>query len=89
MTAGLLRVCDATGDTKYAHMAGQSASWLIGHNVAQQKMYDPESGRCLDGINDSTSVNLNAGAESTIEALLTCVELAQYAQALQILESQK
>lgn len=89
MTAGLLRLHDATGDQKYADMASQAASWFTGNNAAHHVMYDPESGRCLDGINDSTSVNLNAGAESTIEALLTLVELSKYAQTLKILELQK
>ena len=33
-------------------------------------MYDPETGRCFDGIGPEKEVNMNSGAESTIEALL-------------------
>jgi uncharacterized protein YyaL (SSP411 family) len=82
MTLGLLRLYDATGDRDYLVMAGLAASWLSGNNIAHQKMYDPQTGRCFDGITDSTTINRNAGAESTIEALYTLVELGQYPEAL-------
>jgi len=45
-------------------------------------MYDPVTGRCLDGIRDSTTVNRNSGAESTIEALMTLIELEHHPEAL-------
>ena len=51
-------------------MAQQLASWLAGNNPAGQQMYDPETGRCFDGIGTETEINRNSGAESTIEALL-------------------
>jgi hypothetical protein len=38
-------------------------------------MYDPQTGRCFDGINDKENINKNSGAESTIEALLTLIEV--------------
>jgi len=38
-------------------------------------MYDPSSGRCFDGINSETDVNMNSGAESTIEALLSLLAI--------------
>ncbi|MBN1464646.1 hypothetical protein JXA02_02715, partial [candidate division KSB1 bacterium] len=75
MTVGLLRLYEATADIKYAKMAGDAASWLVGHNAAGQVMYESKTGRCLDGINAKSEVNLNSGAESTIEALLTLVEI--------------
>ena len=61
----------ATGEEKYARYAGLAASWLFGNNMAGVAMYDPETGRGLDGIDGPTPqrVNRNAGAESTIEAL--------------------
>jgi hypothetical protein len=40
---------------------------------------------CFDGITDSTRVNRNSGAESTIEALYTLLEIGQYPQALKYL----
>ncbi len=72
---GLLKLYEMTQDKKYAIFAGLTASWLCGNNAANTQMYDPATGRCFDGINDSTSVNKNSGAESTIEALFTLVEI--------------
>ncbi|MBN1478889.1 hypothetical protein EH223_14500 [candidate division KSB1 bacterium] len=89
MAVGLLRLADATDNTKYSHMAGHAAAWLVGKNAAKQMMYDSHSGRCLDGINDSSSVNLNSGAESTIEALFTLVEISNHSIARNILEQNK
>jgi hypothetical protein len=86
MTVGLLRLAEATGEIKYDQLAGLAASWLFGNNAAQTPMYDAVTGRCFDGINDSVSVNLNSGAESTIEALLTLVELSGCPAALRMLD---
>jgi len=76
MAVGLLRLFEATGDRDYLLMAGLAASWLAGNNPAGQAMYDPATGRCYDGIRDSLTLNLNSGAESTIEALYTLLEWA-------------
>jgi len=38
-------------------------------------IYDATSGRCYDGIDSARKINLNSGAESTIEALLTILEV--------------
>lgn len=62
----------ATGDDQYARFAGLAASWFFGNNMAGVPMYDPDTGRGFDGIEGPYSwrINRNAGAESTIEALL-------------------
>ena len=78
MTLGLLRLSEATGNEDYAKLAGLAASWLMGNNAAKTQMYDPKSGRCFDGIIDSTKVNFNSGAESTIEALYTLTEISSH-----------
>jgi len=65
-----LEAYNVTGERKYIDMAQQLASWLAGNNPAGQQMYDPETGRCFDGIGSENEVNKNSGAESTIEALL-------------------
>jgi hypothetical protein len=78
LTLGLLRLYDATGNELYQKMAGLAASWLFGNNVMHEVMYDEATGRCYDGISDSSRVNRNSGAESTIEALYTLVEIEQY-----------
>ena len=79
---GLLRMYDASGDTDYLRLAGLAASWFFGNNPAGKVMYDTLTGRCFDGIGDSSTVNLNSGAESTIEALYCMVELSAYPQAM-------
>src|SRR5206468_4750133 len=73
MTQGLLAVYGATGDDKYAHLAGLTAGWFYGNNSAGFAMYDPATGRGYDGLMGPSEfrVNRNSGAESTIEALMT------------------
>ncbi len=82
MTVGLLRLYDATKNSLYLRMAGLSAAWLFGNNVLHQQMYDSVTGRCFDGITDSSRVNKNSGAESTIEALMALLELKRYPGAM-------
>jgi hypothetical protein len=60
-----------TGKEKYLGMAREAAGWLAGKNPAGQVMWDPATGRGFDGIISSEKINMNSGAESTIEALLT------------------
>jgi hypothetical protein len=89
MAVGLVRLYEATGDRDYLIMAGLAASWLTGNNPAERAMYDPATGRCYDGIRDSRTLNLNSGAESTIEALYTLVEVMQYPEAKRFLACSK
>jgi len=69
---GFLALADAVGDPRYAVFAGLAAGWFVGANPAGVQMYDEKSGRTFDGIDGPSpvKVNRNAGAESTIEALL-------------------
>ena len=83
MVSGLLRLYDATHNATYRTMAGLSASWFFGNNAAHANMYDSATGICLDGIRDSLTLNRNSGAESTIEALWTLVDLSSYPQTRQ------
>jgi hypothetical protein len=59
-----------TGKDKYLDIAKQAAAWFAGKNPAGKVMWDTMTGRCFDGIISSEKINLNSGAESTIEALL-------------------
>ncbi|MEA4883705.1 MAG: hypothetical protein VB144_08625 [Clostridia bacterium] len=82
ITTGLLELYRATGKNVYAVLAGVSASWLNGNNVANYPMYDPSTGRGWDGIDPpgaerGIGVSFNSGAESTIEAATTLIELAR------------
>jgi hypothetical protein len=89
MAVGLLRLYEATGKRDYLVMAGLAGSWFFGNNTLHQAMYDPSTGRCFDGIRDSTSINKNSGAESTIEALCTLVEIEKYPVARSYLSFKK
>ena len=60
-----------SGNAKYADIAGHLSAWFLGANDAGKTMYSITTGRCFDAISSSTNVNVNSGAESTIEALLT------------------
>jgi len=75
MVVAALHLARATGKTRYAELAGQLATWFFGNNPARTKMYDPQTGRCYDGIRSRTEINRNAGAESTIEALYSLLEV--------------
>lgn len=85
--AGLYR---ATGEQRYAQLAGLAASWFFGNNMAGVTMYDPASGRTFDGINGPASwrVNRNSGAESTIEGLMAMNTLARTVGALDFSQAQ-
>ncbi len=83
VAVGLIRLFEATGEARYAKMAGLAASWFTGNNVADVALYDAENGRGFDGISGPGAVNANAGAESTIEALFTILEVAQHPEAMQ------
>jgi hypothetical protein len=60
-----------TGKVKYLSMAREEAAWFAGKNPAGKVMWDPATGRCFDGIVSNKEINMNSGAESTIEALLS------------------
>lgn len=66
-----------TGQEKYADIAGHLAAWFLGANPAGKNMYSLNTGRCYDGIS-SGGVNINSGAESTIEALLAMQRVEMY-----------
>ena len=78
LTQGLVALRQATGDDAYSRLAGLAAGWFYGNNAASVPMYDPASGRGYDGLLGPSSfrVNQNAGAESTIEALLALQAVA-------------
>ncbi|MGC9398242.1 MAG: sugar-binding protein [Anaerolineae bacterium] len=80
---GFQALYEATGEARYARYAGLAASWFFGNNIAAVPMYDPETGRCFDGIGgpNMAQVNRNAGAESTIEALYTLLRLERTPEA--------
>lgn len=87
VTVGLIRLFEATGQDRYATMAGLAASWFTGNNTGKAPLYDPDTGRGYDGQGDAGDVNYNAGAESTIEALYTILEVTRHREALAWLDA--
>lgn len=77
----------AIGAERYARYAGLAASWYFGNNMAGVQMYDPATGRVLDGIDGPVAwrVNRNAGAESTIEGLMSMIAVADMPMARDLL----
>lgn len=73
MTQAAMNLFHATGERRYAKLAGLFTAWLNGDNIARSLMYDATTGRGYDGIdvkNNRPQINFNSGAESTIEALM-------------------
>ena len=77
MVYACLEAYNITKDSSFAIKAGKIASWFFGNNIAKAQMYFPSSGICYDGINSQNAINKNSGAESTIETLLTLLNLKQ------------
>jgi len=63
-----------TGHERYLEMAVAAAEWLLGRNRLGLALYDEAAGRCSDGL-DRAGVSRNAGAESTVCALLGLMSL--------------
>ena len=71
----LLATADVTGSAGIRRLAGIVAAWYFGANASGQPAYDPATGRPVDGVEADSRVNHNAGAESTIHALLSMLAL--------------
>ncbi|MCY7359882.1 MAG: hypothetical protein LH609_21010, partial [Rudanella sp.] len=71
-----LALYDQTRDPKLLEQATRLTRWFLGGNLASARMYDRATGRGYDGISSATSISRNAGAESTIEALLA-IQMAE------------
>ena len=52
-------------------------SWFMGNNHLHRIIYNPCTGGCYDGLED-TYVNLNQGAESTISYLMARLTIEKY-----------
>lgn len=74
-------LCEAykiSNDQKYITLAVNINKWFFGDNPAKSLMYNSKSGVVFDGINSNKEVNMNSGAESTIEALLAMQRILEY-----------
>lgn len=71
MVFAALKAHAVTGEARYRRLADNLGAWLQGRNDAGAPVYDPVTGRAMDGIIAPGTFNRNSGAESTIEALLS------------------
>lgn len=62
------------GQEKYFVQAKKWQEWFDGHNIKKERMYDPLTLKCYDGI-DRGGVHYNSGAESNICLLLSLLML--------------
>jgi hypothetical protein len=69
MADAAARAWRVTGDPEWAERVVMAADWLLGDNDGGTALYDSATGACHDGLT-SRGVNANAGAESTLSAIL-------------------
>lgn len=68
---------DVFTDEDYHQKMETSFNWFLGNNRLHQIIYNPCTGGCYDGL-EETHVNLNQGAESTISYLLARLTVEEY-----------
>ena len=75
---GFKALWQATDDERYRRLAGLAAAWFLGDNPTGTRMYEEATGRGFDGLAGANElrINRNSGAESTIEALLALMAVA-------------
>jgi glycosyltransferase involved in cell wall biosynthesis len=76
----LSKFYDAFQDENYKTKMGTAFNWFLGDNRLRQIMYNPCTGGCYDGMEDS-NVNLNQGAESTVSYLMARLTIEKYSTA--------
>jgi len=64
-------------EEEYRELTLTSMSWFHGNNHLGQIVYNPCTGGCYDGLED-TYININQGAESTVSYLLARLEIAKF-----------
>jgi glycosyltransferase involved in cell wall biosynthesis len=65
-----------TNNDNYYNNAVLAFNWFLGKNHLKQMIYNDVTGGCHDGLSKS-SINLNQGAESTIEYLISRLMLEE------------
>jgi hypothetical protein len=82
-----LEAAKVTGDKSYSELAGKISLWFFGNNLASKQMYNSKTGICFDGINNENDINMNSGAESTIESLLSLTAIEQNKTAFSVVKN--
>jgi uncharacterized protein YyaL (SSP411 family) len=70
MAEAALAAFDLLGEEKYLDTLGRCYGWFHGRNSLQLPLADARTGACFDGL-ESSGVNRNQGAESTLAYLWT------------------
>ncbi len=73
----LSKFYDAFGNEDYLNNMKTAFSWFLGNNHLNQIIYNPCTGGCYDGLED-TYVNLNQGAESSVSYLMARLTIEKY-----------
>ena len=73
----LSRFYDVFKDEDYFNKMETAFSWFLGNNHLNQIIYNPCTGGCYDGLED-TYINLNQGAESTVSYLMARLTIEKY-----------
>lgn len=68
---------EAFQDESYLHKMKTAFNWFLGKNHLHQIIYNPCTGGCYDGL-EETQVNLNQGAESTLSYLLARLTMEKH-----------
>jgi glycosyltransferase involved in cell wall biosynthesis len=73
----LSKFYDVFKDEDYLDKMETAFSWFLGNNHLDQIIYNPCTGGCYDGLED-TYINLNQGAESTVSYLMARLTIEKY-----------
>jgi glycosyltransferase involved in cell wall biosynthesis len=84
----LSKFYDIFEDEVYLINMKTAFNWFLGNNRLHQIIYNPCTGGCYDGLED-THVNLNQGAESAISYLLARLTVEKYNESDRTLDKHK
>jgi hypothetical protein len=73
----LSKFYDAFADEDYMVKMEIAFNWFLGNNRLNQVIYNPCTGGCYDGL-EETHVNLNQGAESSVSYLMARLTVEKY-----------
>lgn len=73
----LQKFYELNNDVAYSEKMNTAFNWFMGNNHLNQIIYNPCTGGCYDGI-EETQINLNQGAESTLSYLLSRLTVANH-----------
>jgi len=73
----LSKFYEVFADEDYRQKMETTFNWFLGNNRLHQIIYNPCTGGCYDGLEES-NVNLNQGAESTVSYLMARLTIEKY-----------